>query len=119
MARKLKVYRTPIGFHDAYVAASSRKEALRAWGADADLFARGIAEVVTDEELTREPLAKPGEVVRSLRGTSDEHLAALPKDKPAPERRTEAPDDDAGHAPRRRHAASGSSALGVTTACIL
>ena len=26
----LKVYRTPIGFHDAYVAAPSKKAALRA-----------------------------------------------------------------------------------------
>ncbi len=35
MARKLKVFRTPAGFHDAYVAAPSRKAALAAWGADA------------------------------------------------------------------------------------
>ena len=32
---KLKVYRTPIGFHDAYVAAPSQKAALDAWGSDA------------------------------------------------------------------------------------
>jgi hypothetical protein len=30
MPRKLKVFRTPIGFHDAYVAAPSRKAALEA-----------------------------------------------------------------------------------------
>lgn len=30
--QKLKVYRTPIGFHDAYVAAPSQKAALKAWG---------------------------------------------------------------------------------------
>ena len=79
MPRKLKVFRTPIGFHDAYVAASSRKAALAAWGADADLFARGVAEEVTDPTLTAAPLARPGEVVRVVRGTMAEHLAALPR----------------------------------------
>ena len=78
----LKVYRTPIGFHDAYVAAPSQKAALAAWGSDADLFARGVAEVVTDEALTAEPLARPGEVVKRLRGTADEQLAAAPPPPP-------------------------------------
>jgi hypothetical protein len=81
MPRQLKVFRTPIGFHDAYVAAPSRKAALAAWGSDADLFARGMAEVVTDPALTSEPLAQPGVVVRRLRGSAAEHFAALPKDK--------------------------------------
>lgn len=76
MPRKLKVYRTPIGFHDAYVAAPSQKAALEAWGSDADLLARGIAEIVTDEALTREPLKKPGTVIRRLRGTNEEQMAA-------------------------------------------
>ncbi len=75
---KLKVYRTPIGFHDAYVAAPSQKAALRAWGSDRDLFARGVAEVVTDPALTAEPLARPGEVIRRSRGTAAEQIAALP-----------------------------------------
>ncbi|MCC2978079.1 hypothetical protein LK533_15555 [Sphingomonas sp. PL-96] len=90
MARspKLKVFRTPIGFHDAYVAAPSQKAALEAWGSDHDLFARGIAERVEDPELTREPLEQPGTVIRRLRGTTAEQIAALPKDKP---RRAEAP----------------------------
>ena len=78
----LKVYRTPIGFHDAYVAAPSKKAALRAWGSDADLFARGVAELVTDPALTAEPLARPGEVVKRSRGTAAEQLAALPPDRP-------------------------------------
>ncbi|MBI0476455.1 hypothetical protein D9601_13975 [Sphingomonas sp. MA1305] len=78
MARALKVFRTPIGFHDAYVAATSRKAALAAWGADVDLFARGAAEQVTDPDLIREPLAQPGVVIRKLRGSVDDHLAALP-----------------------------------------
>lgn len=77
MARKqaLKVFRTPIGFHDAYVAAPSQKAALAAWGSSADLFARGVAERVTDEALMREPLASPGTVVRRLREGDADALA--------------------------------------------
>ena len=76
---KLKVFRTSAGFDDAYVAAPSRKAALEAWGADVDLFARGVAELVTDVDLTREPLTRPGEVIRRRRGTAAEHLRALGK----------------------------------------
>jgi hypothetical protein len=83
--RKLKVYRTPIGFHDAYVAAPSQKAALEAWGSDANLFARGVAEVVTDPALTKEPLARPAKVIKRLRGTAAEQIAALPPNPP-PER---------------------------------
>ena len=79
---KLKVFRTPIGFHDAYVAAPSRKAALAAWGSDADLFARGVAEQVEDPKLTGEPLANPGKVIRLSRGSAAEQIAALPKDRP-------------------------------------
>ena len=89
MARvtKLKVYRTVAGFHDAYVAAPSQKAALEAWGSDRDLFARGIAEQVTDPALTAEPLAAPGTVVKRSRGTSAEQIAALPDPQPdTPER---------------------------------
>jgi hypothetical protein len=83
MPRKLKVFRTPIGFHDAYVAAPSRKAALAAWGSDADLFARGVAEEVTDPKLAKAPLAHPGEVIRLSRGDLPAHLKALPKRKRA------------------------------------
>ena len=89
MAKALKVFRTPIGFHDAYVAAPSMKAALAAWGASTNLFAAGAAEVVTDPKLTKEPLARPGEVIRKPRGTDAEHVRALgavkkKKDKPSP-----------------------------------
>jgi hypothetical protein len=77
--QRLKVYRTPIGFHDAYVAAPSQKAALEAWGSDADLFARGSAEVVTEAKLRKAPLERPGQVVKVLRGTKAEQLAALRK----------------------------------------
>lgn len=82
--QKLKVYRTPIGFHDAYVAAPSQKAALQAWGSDANLFARGVAEQVTDPVLMKGPLAQPGKVIRKLRGTAEEQLAALPKSGRSP-----------------------------------
>lgn len=81
MARtaKLKVFRTPIGFHDAYVAAPSQKAALEAWGADSNLFASGSAERVDDPKLMAEPLATPGQVIRRPRGSLAEHMAALPR----------------------------------------
>ncbi|HWV13445.1 MAG TPA: hypothetical protein VN110_09140 [Sphingobium sp.] len=81
MARTLKVYRTPIGFHDAYVAASSQKAALKAWGTDTNLFARGTAEQVTQADLVREPLAHPGAVIKRPRGSEAEHLASIAKSR--------------------------------------
>jgi len=77
MPRKLKVFRTTTGFHDAYVAAPSRKAALEAWGADANLFARGVAEQVTDPKLTAGPLERPGEVIKVSRGDLSAQLKAL------------------------------------------
>ena len=78
--QRLKVYRTPIGFHDAYVAAPSQKAALEAWGSDTNLFASGAAEEVTDGELTKEPLAKPGVVLRRMRGGKAEQMEAISKE---------------------------------------
>lgn len=86
--KTLKVFRTPIGFHDAYVAAPSQKAALEAWGADSNLFAQGIAEAVTDPALMEAALARPGEVVRVARGSTAEHVRALGAvDKPRPRAR--------------------------------
>lgn len=90
---KLKVYRTAAGFHDAYVAAPSMKAALAAWGTDKDLFARGAAELVTDPALSAEPLAHPGTVIRRVRGSAEEQIAALgrvPK-SPSPSTARKAP----------------------------
>lgn len=75
--QKLKVYCTPVGFHDAYVAAPSQKAALEAWGARTNLFGQGSAHQVTDETLTKVPLDHPGEVIKVLRGSDAEQLAAL------------------------------------------
>lgn len=79
---RLKVFTTAIGFHDALVAAPSRAAALRAWGSDHDLFARGAAFEVTDPEVMKEPLATPGVVIRRLRGSEAEQFAGLPPDRP-------------------------------------
>ena len=88
-ARRLKVFRTAIGFHDAYVAAPSKKAALEAWGSDHDLFASGRAELVTDERLIAKPLAEPGKVIKLTRGSAEEHLSALSR-MPKATRRTSA-----------------------------
>lgn len=79
MANKwhLKVFRTSVGFEDAYIAASSQKAALAAWGAKGNLFAQGGAEVVTDPALAKVALERPGEVIRVPRGSAAEHLAAV------------------------------------------
>ena len=85
---KLKVFRTPAGFHDAYVAAPSQKAALKAWGSDADLFARGIAERVTDPELMEEPLSKPGVIVKVSRGSAGDHFKVAEAERPSHRGRT-------------------------------
>ena len=38
-------------------------------GSDADLFARKQAHVVDDPELAAEPLARPGDVIKRVRGS--------------------------------------------------
>lgn len=76
-AKKLKVYRMTIGFHDAYVAAPTQKAAAEAWGTDLRVFAHKEAELVTDPKLAKEPLAHPGKVIKRLRGSADEQVAAL------------------------------------------
>jgi len=85
-ARKLKVFKTPIGFHDAYVAAPSRKAALEAWGSGTDLFSAGIAEEVQDPKAMKAALARPGEVVRVGRSSGKEEGRPSPRPSPASER---------------------------------
>jgi flagellar motility protein MotE (MotC chaperone) len=80
--QKLNVYSTPIGFHDAFVAAPSQKAALEAWGASTNLFSQGSAHVVTDPKLTKVPLQNPGQVIKVSRGSNAEQLAALVKREP-------------------------------------
>lgn len=100
-AQKLKVYRTVAGFNDAYVAAPSQKAALEAWGSERDLFARGIAELVTDPALTAEPLASPGVVVKHSRGTTTEQINAMPAPEPRTTRRRDSDHTEASIQPRK------------------
>jgi outer membrane biosynthesis protein TonB len=97
---KLKVYRTPAGFHDAYVAATSQKAALAAWGSDANLFARGIAEEVTDPALMAAPLDRPGEVIRVARTMDDADEPPLRRSTRAPSKAS-APETPAARAKGR------------------
>jgi hypothetical protein len=86
--QKLKVFKTPIGFHDAFVAAPSRKAALAAWGADVDLFSAGIAELAPDDAAgAKAALARPGEVVRVGRsGAKEDRPSKKARAKPKPSR---------------------------------
>lgn len=93
--RQLKVYCTEVGFHDAYVAVPNMKAALQAWGARVDLFHQQAARIVTDPELTAEPLARPGEIVLKPRGSIERHLQAAGHATKA--------DVECGPAPRRRN----------------
>ena len=81
--QKLKLFRTPAGFHDAYVAAASRKAALAAWGAETDLFSAGIAQQVDDPTLLREASERSGEVIKRKRGTAQEWREAKAAKKEA------------------------------------
>jgi len=105
MPRALKVYRTAIGFHDAYVATPTKKAALEAWGADRNLFASGRAEEVSDAKLTKAPLAEPGKVIKVLRGSAAEQFAALEKSAPKRSRTRLADTPAAKPAPRPSRAA--------------
>lgn len=91
MARKLKVYRTSIGFFELAIAAPSMKAAAEAWGATPDIFSRGFAEQTEDEKIVEAAMASPGVVLRRPVGSHGAfgEKAALPKDetpvkKPAP-----------------------------------
>jgi len=78
-AARLKVFVTTDGLTDYVVAASSKVEALAAWGVRQDVFKEGAAHETDDPELVKAAVAKPGEVLRRSAGTR-EKLAKL---KPA------------------------------------
>ena len=69
---KLKLFKTVIGFHDAFVAASSQKAALAAWGASTDLFSAGLAERLDDPVACRAAFDDPGAVITAKRGSKGE-----------------------------------------------
>ena len=64
MARKLKTYQTSLGFFEQAIAAPSMKAALKAWGADSNLFHQGAAKESTDPDVIAATMAKPGVVLK-------------------------------------------------------
>lgn len=81
---KLKLFKTVIGFHDAFVAAPSRKAALAAWGASTDLFTAGLAEEVRDADSCTAAFEAPGTVITTKRGSAKEWSdRARPKPRPS------------------------------------
>lgn len=69
MVKKLKTYRTSIGFYDLAIAAPSMKAALEIWGAYSNLFHQGSAEQTEDPAVIAATIAHPGIVLRRPVGT--------------------------------------------------
>jgi hypothetical protein len=82
MARKLKTYQTSLGFFDLAIAAPSMKAALKAWGADSNLFHQGAAKEGDDPDLIAATMKNPGVVLRRPVGSdgSFSDQAELPTD---------------------------------------
>ena len=78
-SRKLKVFQTRIGFHDAVIATGSRAAALRAWGVRQDLFAQGLAAEITDPAILEAALANPDKVLRRPAGSTQPFSASPPR----------------------------------------
>lgn len=74
--KRLKVYRAAAGFDDAFVASSSKKAALLAWGTTKDLFARGAAELVDPADAPKDVFDTPGKVILRSRGSLADQLKA-------------------------------------------
>lgn len=84
---QLKLFKTVIGFHDAYVAAPSQRAALEAWGASTNLFSAGLAERVDDPRACEAAFDKPGTIVTAKRGSAKEWTERA---KPKPKRPSKA-----------------------------
>jgi colicin import membrane protein len=84
VAKKLKVFRTSMGFFELAIAAPSMKAAAEAWGTDPDIFRRGFAEQTEDRKIVEAAMAAPGVVLRRPVGSDGafSEKAALP-DAPA------------------------------------
>ena len=68
--RKLKVFQAPFGFYDSVVAAPSQAAALRAWGSHQNLFAEGVAHLVSDAAIVEAALAHPEIPLRRAVGSN-------------------------------------------------
>jgi hypothetical protein len=83
MTRKLKTYRTSLGFFDLAIAAPSMKAALEAWGAQSNLFHQGVARETDDPEVVAATMARPGVVLKrsvESKGRFAQH-SDLPSDR--------------------------------------
>lgn len=60
--RLLKIFVTQIGLHETIVATTSQRAALKAWGADRDLFGRGRAFNTLERGAYEVALENPGQV---------------------------------------------------------
>ena len=67
--KRLKVYRTTIGFFESVVAAANQRDALNAWGVHQNLFSDGGARVEDDAEAIEAALAAPGQLLRRPTGS--------------------------------------------------
>lgn len=81
MARKLKTFKTSIGFYDLAIAASSMKAATEAWGTDPDIFRKGHAVQTDDPTIVKATTSAPGVVFRRPVGSDGKFVenAALPE----------------------------------------
>src|ERR1700712_3170834 len=81
MARKLRTYQAPLGFFDMAIAAPSMKAALKAWGADSNLFHQGVAKEADDPKVIAATMSKPGIILRRPVGSNGpfKEDARLPK----------------------------------------
>lgn len=83
---KLKLFKLTSGFHDSYVAATSRPAALKAWGARTDLFAMGAAEQIDDDPATlAEVSRKPGAVLQRRRTRGGKFETRAPRKRAIPD----------------------------------
>ena len=81
MPKKLKTYRTSLGFFELAIAAPSMKAALEAWGSKSNLFHQGFAKETDDPAIVAATSARPGVILKRAVGSNDiftEH-AALPR----------------------------------------
>lgn len=102
MARKLKAFTTSAGFFDLAVSAPSRKAALQAWGAEADLFHQGFARQTGDPAIVQATMARPGVVLRRPVGTDQAFQEEAEASEAPFERRARKPDARKARAARPR-----------------
>jgi colicin import membrane protein len=71
MAKRLKTYQTSQGFFDLAIVAPPMKAALKAWGANSNLFHQGFAKEADDPKIIAASLEKPGVVLKRPVGTKE------------------------------------------------